>query len=197
MDGRSMENLTDIDVVLTRSTMSGNSAGAWGGGIAIRGGEVVITNSTVSGNSAGNNGGGITMGGSDTLTLSHSTLANNAAPVGPAISIFAPITFAGSIIEGGCSIDGGVVTTLGHNIESPANTCGLDPLFDDQVDVAGVSLAPLDDNGGPTRTHLPSPTSPAVNAIPIQDCSVPTDQRGIARPQGSGCDVGAVELEAP
>lgn len=187
---------TDIDVTLTRSTVSGNDAGAWGGGISIRGGEVVLTNSTVSGNSAGNDGGGISKGGSDTLTLTHTTLANNAAPIGPAIAIFAPVTFASSILEDGCSLEGGVVTSQGHNIESPGDTCGLDPLLDDRVE-EDVSLAPLDDNGGPTRTHLPSQTSPAVNAIPAEDCSLSTDQRGITRPQGSGCDVGAVEVEAP
>jgi hypothetical protein len=50
------------------------------------------------------------------------------------------------------------------------------------------------------------PGSPAINAIPVADCTwdddadpatpeVPltTDQRGVRRPQGAGCDIGAFE----
>ena len=52
---------------------------------------------------------------------------------------------------------------------------------------------PLKDNGGPTETHLLLPKSPAVDHILVGDCVVITDQRGVARPQGVGCDIGAVE----
>ncbi len=44
------------------------------------------------------------------------------------------------------------------------------------------------------------PTSPAVDAIPVANCTdangnpVTTDQRGVSRPQGKGCDIGAYEL---
>jgi hypothetical protein len=55
-------------------------------------------------------------------------------------------------------------------------------------------LLPLADNRGPTQTMAPSPTSPALNKIPSShSLCLPTDQRGIARPQGSGCDIGALE----
>jgi hypothetical protein len=56
--------------------------------------------------------------------------------------------------------------------------------------------------GGPTMTLLPAATSPLVDAIPVANChddgaaTLDTDQRGVTRPQGSGCDIGAVELEA-
>jgi hypothetical protein len=33
-----------------------------------------------------------------------------------------------------------------------------------------------------------------LDAIPAEQCTLPTDQRGVARPQGAGCDIGAVEL---
>lgn len=42
--------------------------------------------------------------------------------------------------------------------------------------------------------------SPAIDAVPLADCTdangvpVPTDQRGVARPQGTACDIGSVEL---
>ena len=64
----------------------------------------------------------------------------------------------------------------------------------------------LQDNGGPTPTHALLPGSPAIGAIPTADCTwdddgdpltsegpLLTDQRGIARPQGSACDIGAFE----
>ena len=54
-------------------------------------------------------------------------------------------------------------------------------------------LGPLADNGGPTQTHAVLPGSPAIDAIPAGDCVVATDQRGIARPRDSGCDIGAFE----
>jgi hypothetical protein len=54
-------------------------------------------------------------------------------------------------------------------------------------------LGPLADNGGPTLTHLPLPGSPLIDG---GQCIVglTTDQRGVARPQGGACDVGAVEV---
>jgi len=54
-------------------------------------------------------------------------------------------------------------------------------------------LEPLADNGGSTRTHALLPDSVAVDAA--SDCGASIDQRGIARPQGSACDIGAFELE--
>ncbi|MGA2166420.1 MAG: choice-of-anchor Q domain-containing protein, partial [Solirubrobacteraceae bacterium] len=57
------------------------------------------------------------------------------------------------------------------------------------------SSAEPQNNGGNTNTLAPSPTSPAVDAIPtsFSFCDG-ADQRDIARPQGAGCDIGAVEL---
>ena len=56
-------------------------------------------------------------------------------------------------------------------------------------------LGPLQDNGGPTFTHALLPGSPAIDHIPAENCEVTTDQRGVARPQGAACDIGAYELE--
>jgi hypothetical protein len=47
---------------------------------------------------------------------------------------------------------------------------------------------------------LPAATSPLVNVIPPGSCQtdgaagLTTDQRGITRPLGVGCDIGAVEV---
>ena len=51
-------------------------------------------------------------------------------------------------------------------------------------------LGPLQDNGGPTPTHALLLGSPAIDA---SSACPATDQRGVTRPQGAGCDIGAFE----
>jgi CSLREA domain-containing protein len=47
---------------------------------------------------------------------------------------------------------------------------------------------------GATMTQALLTGSPAINAIPVTSCPPPgTDERGVARPQGAGCDIGAFE----
>jgi hypothetical protein len=57
-------------------------------------------------------------------------------------------------------------------------------------------LGALADNGGPTRTHLPATNSPLIDKVTTANCGVAggVDQRGVARPAGPACDIGAVEL---
>jgi hypothetical protein len=56
-------------------------------------------------------------------------------------------------------------------------------------------LGPLQDNGGPTFTHLPSNNSPTIDA---GDPTLPTDQRGpgFLRVVNNRVDIGAVEVQA-
>jgi hypothetical protein len=68
--------------------------------------------------------------------------------------------------------------------------------------LVGVDIDPiLQDNGGPTATHM-LPSGSAVIDQGYLSCRHPTlgvplvqDQRGTARPQGIACDVGAVEAQ--
>ena len=55
-----------------------------------------------------------------------------------------------------------------------------------------LGLGPLADYGGPTLTHALAPGSPAIDAADADQCEA-TDQRGVSRPQGEGCDIGAFE----
>ena len=82
---------------------------------------------------------------------------------------------------------GGPIETAGHNIDSDG-TCGLVAISDHP----GVDpqLAALADNGGPTDTRALAQGSPAVDAG--AGCEA-TDQRGVARPAGAACDIGAFE----
>ena len=55
-------------------------------------------------------------------------------------------------------------------------------------------LGPLADNGGPTRTHALLAGSPAIDTA--AGCPPPAaDQRGVARPRGTACDIGAYEFQ--
>jgi hypothetical protein len=89
----------------------------------------------------------------------------------------------------------GNISSLGHNLTDDTS-CGLTEPSD--LVVADAMLGPLQDNGGPTETHdlLPggttTPGSPAIDAGDNAACPT-TDQRGVVRPQGAACDIGAVE----
>src|SRR5688500_1650335 len=73
-------------MTLTSSTVSGNSAGTWGGGIYNQSVEPLsITNSTISGNSAGPRGGGGIATNHGKLTLTGSTVTLNTAGIGGGI----------------------------------------------------------------------------------------------------------------
>jgi hypothetical protein len=77
----------------------------------------------------------------------------------------------------------------GHNIVQDA-TCNPDP---SDLILGDAGLGPLADNGGPTWTHALLAGSPALDAADDSVCPS-TDQRGVARPQGSNCDIGAFEF---
>ena len=57
-------------------------------------------------------------------------------------------------------------------------------------------LGPLAANGGATMTHALVAGSPALDVVPTSDCAA-TDQRGVSRPQGLACDIGAFERVPP
>jgi hypothetical protein len=94
-----------------------------------------------------------------------------------------------------CAIAGEAsIASLGYNLASDS-TCDLTATGDRQKTSPDFSSAEPQDNGGNTNTLAPEPTSAAVDAIPTSNTFCDgTDQRGTARPQGAGCDIGAVEL---
>ena len=62
-------------------------------------------------------------------------------------------------------------------------------------------LSPLQNNGGPSETMALGPGSAAIDAADDATCAAPPvnnlDQRGVTRPQGLHCDIGAVEQFCP
>jgi hypothetical protein len=90
---------------------------------------------------------------------------------------------------GNCS---GPVLDGGHDLSfagagCPATFAGGDP-----------NLGPLQDNGGPSQTVSLGTGSAAIDQIPGSGAGCePTDQRGVARPTGASCDIGAYEVAGP
>ena len=191
------------NVTLTRSTVSGNVAdGGSGGGIGSSS-AVTATNSTVSGNTAELSGGGI--GASEDVTLVYATVVgNNAADLGANVGSEAGLVAFGSVValaQGGganCSVPGST-TSNGFNFSDDASCAFMGA--GDRQNAGDPGLGALVNNGGPTQTRLPQTGSPVIDAIPVASCQgdgasgITTDQRGVARPQGPGCDIGAVEVE--
>ncbi|NNF53950.1 MAG: family 16 glycosylhydrolase [Acidimicrobiales bacterium] len=190
-------------VNITRSTISGNTSGDVAGGVRSLG-NLTLTDSTVSGNvSAVFHGGGLWLT-DGVASITGSTIVNNDVLDGTAGGIMvatfgAPVnvTIRNSIVADNgtynCQVEGGgaaVLTSLGGNVNTDPS-CSLIGT-DQDVGPGGALVDVLADNGGPTLTHALLPGSPAIDAA-VGACSA-TDQRGVARPQGAGCDAGAVEL---
>jgi predicted outer membrane repeat protein len=193
IDNFGMLSVTDSTFLNNTSSMSYGS----GGGIANfrrnsddPAGTLTVSNSTFSGNSA-NGGGGIASGG--TLTLTNSTFVGNYAAFGGGIASnnfsMTNTIIAYSPAGGDCS---GYNVTGGNNlIDDPGQACGLTSTNGNIIGLDPL-LGPLANNGGPTLTFLPQPGSPAINSGDNAVCPA-FDQRGVARPQGGICDIGAVE----
>ena len=189
-------------LLLLRSTVAGNQtlAADDGGGIYTSG-VLTVVNSTITDNRSGNVGGGIYAGGAVTL-LSSTVSHNHAEDRGGAISVSSANVVVRNTVLGGntatiggpsCFPDNHTAVSGGHNLASDTSCAlgasgdrnGQDPL-----------LGPLQDNGGPTPTRLPGPGSPAIDAGEPVSCPG-MDQRGIGRPQGAACDIGAAEVVPP
>ncbi|MGN6518351.1 MAG: choice-of-anchor Q domain-containing protein [Dokdonella sp.] len=168
---------------LVGSTLAGNSARYYGGGARVDG-TLEATNSTIAGNNCNRSGAGLYLASTATLQLDHATLSvNHANTTGGGIGGSGNATIVQTIVSGnsassGSDIAAGVTWTGSGNLVSSASD----------------ALGPLQDNGGPTPTMVPGPGSAAIDMIAAQDCTQPRDQRGFARPQGAGCDIGAVEV---
>ena len=197
-------------LTLMDSTVSGNIAaeGFGDGGGIWNSGTLAVTSSTVSGNIAAVEGGGIyDIDGS--VTLIGSTVTGNAAEAGGGISIASDtVELVNTMVAKNTAAFGldcfGSPTSLGYNLIGDVSGCGFTAttgdLVGDDANPIDPLLGPLQDNGGPTFTHALLAGSPAVDSIPVADCNdidgvpVATDQRGVSRPQGSACDIGAYEL---
>jgi hypothetical protein len=210
-----------VNTNIQGSTISGNHGAGNGGGLFSQQSETQdvdtkIVNSTISGNSSGKGakrkGGGLYFENS-LIDLLNSTITANVAKKsgGAMFTKFTPedppdadstndpqmvVTGKNTIIAGqkggGECAGGGTLTSTGHDLVSGGSCfAGNHTIFK-----SDPQLAPLADNGGPTRTHLLLPGSPARNGGTNNGCPG-KDQRGQHRPKThkNPCDIGSVEMQ--
>lgn len=153
-------------VMITNSTFVSNTSICCGGVIYTSFARASIFNSTLANNSAGCCGGATFV--NSPLTATNTIIASNT-----------PNNCNGGITNGGYNIDSAADCAFGSNNGSMSNT---DP-----------KLRPLANNGGSTKTMALGLNSPAIDAIVGNVNCPPTDQRGVHRPTGLRCDIGAYE----
>jgi hypothetical protein len=187
-----------LNASVTNSTFSSNAAAGGGPG-----------GSGVFGQSSGGNGGN--GGGLNGQSSVHSsTFAGNAAGIGGPLggpngtgggilvptmqtidtSIFAGNTAAGSTTDPGANCAGNTPAAANFDLSFPGST-GCPGAVGDPL------LGALGSNGGPTETMVLAAGSPAIDQVPSGPLCPATDQRGVSRPVGPACDIGAFEAPLP
>jgi predicted outer membrane repeat protein len=180
-----------------------------GGGVGLGEGAAIgdFENTTFSDNESNGYGGGLYTERS--MTLRSVSIVENFAPPrivseptgrggglsqqfsGASVTT-ATNTLVARNVNGGCggTINNPIVSTNGLVDEPlPNTTCNAQG--PGNLIVPDAVVGPLADNGGLTRTHALLAGSPAI------DTGAPcpgSDQRGVARPLGAGCDIGAYEF---
>jgi hypothetical protein len=158
---------------LTNVTFSGNSAEAGGGMYNAAVSGATLTNVTFSGNSASSGGGGMYntyfSNVTSSLQVRNSIFWGNTAPSGAQIynDISTVFSVSYSVVQGGYA--GGT-----------------------HIIAADPKLEALGNYGGATQTIPLLAGSSAIDTGNDAVCPA-TDQRGVARPQGAHCDIGAYE----
>jgi len=181
---------------ITSSTFS-NETGSTFGVVANQGASVSITNTTFAASSMS----AIDMQNPSTATLTYDTFTH-LTPAGNGVLVVgssSSATLRGDVFADGapeCNPAGTAqFISAGANLSDDA-TCGLTASGD--VQNADARLGSLADNGGPVQTVAPLIGSPLVNgAGPCGGGDPTVDARGVSRPQGSGCDIGALEERVP
>jgi hypothetical protein len=197
-------------LTVTNSTITGNSASTGGGIDTENNGTLTVTNSTISGNSAASAGGGI-FAGSGTLTVTNSTLSGNSVTganssgggIYNAGTAMLTNTIVASSTGGDLAVVSGGTFTGAHNlIDDTSDTLDFHDGTNGNIVNHPALLGTLGGYGSTngTQTVPLLPGSPAIDAGDDTTCSAAVpggaggkDQRGIARPQGTHCDIGAFE----
>ena len=191
-------------LTMVNSTMSQNTAGFDGGGInfdtttaaAMINDTIALNRTPTTGD-----GGGISCG-------SCVTTSGYTPPAGTTFTAGVENVVVGQNVGGDCDSNDAFTASAepnGHNMDSDKSCFGGSPQPGDIVG-ANTNLDPPADNGGPSAVGDPNTGqttlltesdvhSPAVDAGTNTGCP-PTDERGVTRPQGASCDIGAYEAAA-
>jgi hypothetical protein len=209
------------ELMIRRSTLSGNSTARLGGGLTVNGlgttSVLTIVDSTLTLNTADSDGDGTGSGGglvvigsvgmSQNLTLHNTILAGN-------LALFGDTDF--SLGSGVVADTRGSHNLIGINGGGSPYAVGDPSVEGNYVGTGAAPIAPLlealADHGGPTQTHRPM-LDPETRVIDRGECAgEATDQRGYGNPStggrtldvgsipnhpsSDGCDIGAFERDA-
>jgi hypothetical protein len=174
----------------TNSTITGNTEASFGA-LAIRG-SLALNHVTMTNNTSLGQGGEIPL--STGRGLNAQAVEGDAANV--AAFTFTSVASVVALPQGAanCTEFEAPTTDNGYNF-SDDTSCGFTAATSNVKSPNDPMLGALADNGGPTQTRQPLTGSPLLDAIPPAACGLTVDQRGVTRPQGTGCDIGAVEVQ--
>ncbi len=147
---------------------------------------------------------GVEIDSSDGNVLTNATLANDAivGPTGGKTTLIwvgedSSLSLANTIVAAtnpalncGLAGDSASLVSVYNNLDS-GTTCGFTHPGD--IENANPDVLAAADNGGLVETAALQVDSPAIDAGDNSVCPA-TDARGVIRPQGSSCDIGAYEL---
>ncbi len=163
-------HLRNSSLTVQNSTFSDNQA-EQGGGIFSDGGTAALENVTLVGNGANAEGGGIHATG-DGISLVNTILASNGAPLGA-----------------NCL---GRFTSGGYNLLGDLDSCIVLGQTGSNVLVQKSEWGSLSRTQADTYAY---PLSASSRAVDAGSCQLSDDQRGADRPNGGGCDIGAMEYD--
>jgi CSLREA domain-containing protein len=161
---------------LINVTFGNNTASSGGGGIYNFDSSPVIKNATFNENSSSSGGKAINNVNNSNPVVTNSILWGSSFSIINNSSSTPTISY--SIVQG----SGGSGAWASYLGTDGGNNLDTDPL-----------LGPLADHGGFTQTMAPALGSPAVDWSADAGSCPSHDQRGVPRPQGWGCDMGAFE----
>jgi len=155
---------------LTNVTFRDNLTSYSGGGMYNGHSSPTLTNVTFSNNSGGNRGAGMGNEFSSNPVIRNTIFWNNETQVVMIYHADSTSVLSDCIVQGGCP---------------PGSSCT-------RVIDANPMLGALGNNGGLTQTVPLLTGSPAIDTANDSLCPA-QDQRGVIRPQGTHCDMGAYE----
>lgn len=178
-----------------------NNAGDFGGALYAEGAVVQMLNATIATNITSDSGAGIYVH-SGQVHLTHVTVSGNTistpvsttAGIGVHVQPGATLVMTNTLLSGNVTAPARVSGNCGGAASVGAQSLSSDAscAFGGGRDSVALPLGSLRNYGGFAPTQLLPQGSPAIDAGAAAGC-LPTDQGGIARPVGAGCDVGAIE----